>query len=131
MAASNTSEARFARIGLWLIPLYGALLTVGTITHQPDYDTDFRGYAEYIHHRPVPGQSPRCEHRRRGARLLGIVAALAFLARGRAATPPILGAHASSSATSSSPRPFVEGVHAYHFGVTATSGNARQRFAPD
>ena len=48
MAASNTSEARFARIGLWLIPLYGALLALGTITHQPDYDTDFQAYAEYI-----------------------------------------------------------------------------------
>src|SRR5919106_1653783 len=31
MAASETPGARFARIGLWLIPVYGALLAVGTI----------------------------------------------------------------------------------------------------
>jgi hypothetical protein len=55
MTANDRPEARLAGIGLWLIPVYGALLALGTITHQPDYDTDFQGYAEYITHRPVPG----------------------------------------------------------------------------
>jgi hypothetical protein len=92
MFADDRPETRFARIGLWLIPVYGALLALGTITHQPDYDTDFQGYAEYI-------TTDRFLVSHLGASiigaalgLLGIVAALAFLVRGRAVTPAILGA---------------------------------------
>lgn len=92
MAASDTPGERFARVGLWLIPLYGALLAVGTVTHQPDYDTDFEGYAEYV-------TTDRFLVSHLGASIagatlgmLGIVAALAFLARGRATTPAVLGA---------------------------------------
>jgi hypothetical protein len=83
---------RFARIGLWLIPIYGALLALSTLTHQPDYDTDFEGYAEYI-------TTDRFLVSHLGASiggaalgLLGVVAALAFLARGPAATSAVLGA---------------------------------------
>ena len=47
-SARATTATRFARIGLWLIPLYGALLAASTLTHQPDYETDFQSYAEYI-----------------------------------------------------------------------------------
>ena len=92
MTESDTPGARFARIGLWLIPLYGALLAVGTITHQPDYDTDFQGYAEYI--TPDRFLVSHLGASIAGAALgmLGIVAALAFLARGRATTPAVLGA---------------------------------------
>ena len=92
MAASETPGARFARIGLWLIPVYGALLALGTITTQPDYDTDFQGYAEYI-------TTDRFLVSHLGASIaggalgvLGTVAALAFLARGRFLTVAILGA---------------------------------------
>ena len=92
MTASDTQGERFARVGLWLIPLYGALLAVGTVTHQPDYETDFEGYAEYI-------TTDRFLVSHLGASIagatlgvLGIVAALAFLARGRATTPAVLGA---------------------------------------
>ena len=92
MAASETPGARFARIGLWLIPVYGALLAVGTITHQPDYDTDFRGYAEYITTDRFLVSHLGASVAGAALGLLGIVAALAFLARGRAATPAILGA---------------------------------------
>ena len=92
MTANDPPGARFARIGLWLIPLYGALLALGTITRQPEYDTDFQGYAEYI-------TTDRFLVSHLGASIagaalgvLGIVAALAFLARGRAATVAIFGA---------------------------------------
>jgi hypothetical protein len=92
MAASETPAARFARIGLWLIPVYGALLAVGTITHQPDYDTDFQGYAEYITTDRFLVSHLGASIAGAAIGLLGTVAALAFLARGRAATVAILGA---------------------------------------
>lgn len=38
----------YARLGLWALPVWSILLLVGTWTHQPDPDTDFASYAEYI-----------------------------------------------------------------------------------
>ena len=83
---------RFARAGLWLLPVYGVLLALSTLTHQPDYETDFRGYAEYI-------TTDRFLISHLGASiagaalgLLGVVAALAFLVRGPAVAAAIVGA---------------------------------------
>ncbi len=39
---------RWARTWVWLLPVWGVLLALSTLTHQPDYDTDFEGYADYI-----------------------------------------------------------------------------------
>jgi hypothetical protein len=49
-AASPPADApgRFARRGLWALPAWAALLLVGTLTHQPDPQTDFPAYARYI-----------------------------------------------------------------------------------
>jgi hypothetical protein len=33
---------------VWALPVYGALLAVSTITHQPDYQTEFGAYARYV-----------------------------------------------------------------------------------
>jgi hypothetical protein len=38
----------WGRLALWALPVYGALLAVSTITHQPDYQTDFPAYARYV-----------------------------------------------------------------------------------
>ena len=38
---------RWARRWVWLLPVWGLLLAVSTLTHQPDYDTDFESYADY------------------------------------------------------------------------------------
>ena len=38
----------WSRRGIWLLPVWGLLLALSTITHQPDYDTDFAGYADYV-----------------------------------------------------------------------------------
>lgn len=91
-SAHDTSVSRFARAGLWLLPVYGVLLALSTLTQQPDYDIDFRGYAEYV-------TTDRFLVSHLGASIggaalgvLGVVATLAFLARGRAATGAILGA---------------------------------------
>ena len=82
---------RFARAGLWLLPLYGVLLGLSTLTQQPDPETDFQGFAEYV-------TTDRFLISHLGASIagaalgvLGVVAALAFLARGRTATAAISG----------------------------------------
>jgi len=38
----------FARGALWLLPIWAALLFYGTLTHQPDAQTDFAGFAAYV-----------------------------------------------------------------------------------
>jgi hypothetical protein len=39
---------RRARSGVWVLVLYGLLLSLSTLTHQPDPATDFAGYADYV-----------------------------------------------------------------------------------
>ncbi len=39
---------RWARTWVWLLPVWGLLLAASTVTHQPDYKTDFEGYADYV-----------------------------------------------------------------------------------
>ena len=90
--ASRAETAdRFARAGLWLLPVYGVLLALSTLTQQPDYRTDVRGYAEYI-------TTDRFFLSHLGASiagaalgLLGLIALLSFIARGRAVTAAIVG----------------------------------------
>lgn len=48
MHASSNDLDRYARRGLWALPVWAALLLVGTWTHQPDYQTNFQQYAQYI-----------------------------------------------------------------------------------
>ena len=38
----------FARRALWVLPVWAAMLFLGTITHQPDPQTDFAGFAAYV-----------------------------------------------------------------------------------
>jgi hypothetical protein len=52
-AAAGTSAlpdvlGSWARICVWLLPVWGVLLVLSTLTHQPDFRTDFEGYARYI-----------------------------------------------------------------------------------
>ena len=39
---------RWVRAGVWLLPVWGLFLAASTVTHQPDYKTDFEDYADYI-----------------------------------------------------------------------------------
>jgi hypothetical protein len=39
---------RWGGLALWAVSVYGALLAVSTMTHQPDYQTDFPAYARYV-----------------------------------------------------------------------------------
>ena len=86
---------RFARAGLWLIPVYGVLLALGTLTSQPDYETDFRGYAEYITTDRFLASHLGASIGGAALGLLGVLALLAFLARGPAVTAAIVGAAAT------------------------------------
>lgn len=91
-APATATATRFARLGLWLIPVYGALLAVSTLTHQPDYDTDFESYADYITTDRFLASHLGASIAGAALGLLGVVAALAFLVRGPAVTAAILGA---------------------------------------
>jgi MFS family permease len=38
----------WGRLAVWTVAVYGILLAASTITHQPDYKTDFPAYADYV-----------------------------------------------------------------------------------
>jgi hypothetical protein len=38
----------WARRSIWLLPVWGLLLVLSTLTEQPNFDADFEGYARYI-----------------------------------------------------------------------------------
>jgi hypothetical protein len=44
---SNTART-FARMGLWALPVWAAMLFAGTLTHQPDAQTAFPDFAKYV-----------------------------------------------------------------------------------
>jgi hypothetical protein len=46
--ADRERVQRILRGALWALPVFTALLTLGTLTHQPDPGTDFPGYADYV-----------------------------------------------------------------------------------
>ena len=39
---------RYARIGVWALPIFAATLFAGTITHQPPPQTDLAGWSRYV-----------------------------------------------------------------------------------
>ena len=39
---------RWARAGIWMLPVYGALTLVATVSQQPDPATAFRAWSEYV-----------------------------------------------------------------------------------
>src|SRR5690349_14858329 len=43
-----TSLIRTARHGLWALPIWAALLVIGTLTHQPPYQTRFGAWSHYV-----------------------------------------------------------------------------------
>jgi hypothetical protein len=44
-----TQQVRtFARGALWALPIWAVMLFLGTLTHQPDPQTDFPGFAAYV-----------------------------------------------------------------------------------
>jgi hypothetical protein len=82
---------RLARVGLWAIPLWAALLLVGTLTHQPNYRTDFAGYARYVTTPGFLASHVVASILGAGVGVVGIAALAAFLANGRGGGAAVLG----------------------------------------
>jgi hypothetical protein len=87
---ANPSAGRAARIGLWALPLYGVLLGLSTVTHQPSV-TDFDAYARYITTDVFLVSHLGASIFGAGVAILGAVAVTAFLVRGRAARTAVAG----------------------------------------
>lgn len=81
-----------ARVGLWLLPVYAALLALSTLTHQPDARSDFPAYARYVTTDLFLASHLVGSIVGGALGLLGVVAALAFLVRGLAARLAVWGA---------------------------------------
>jgi len=95
MAISTATEEshvarRAARIGLWAFPLYGVLLGVSTLTHQPSID-DFDAYARYITTDLFLLSHLGASILGAAFAILGAVAVTAFLVHGRAAHTAVVG----------------------------------------
>lgn len=45
---SASSIGAFVRKAIWALPLWAAMLFLGTLTHQPDPQTDFASFAAYV-----------------------------------------------------------------------------------
>lgn len=76
---------RFARIGLWLLPVYGLANLVGTLSSQPDYNKDFPGYARYIRTPQFLASHLVASMLGTAIGLLGFTALFVYLTRGRRA----------------------------------------------
>ncbi len=75
---------RSATLGLWLLPGYGLLLAVSTVTQQPDVETDFAGYARYITTGEFLLSHLVASIGGAALAVLGVLATAVFLAAGRA-----------------------------------------------
>ncbi len=82
---------RWARRGIWLLPVYALLLALSTLTHQPDYTTDFGDYAKYVTTGQFLASHLVASILGSGLGVVGTVALSVLLARGRSATPAMLG----------------------------------------
>lgn len=82
---------RSAAAGLWLLPAYGLLLALSTITQQPDVDSDFAGYARYVTTDHFLVSHLVASIGGAALAVLGVTAAMPFLVRGRARRPALVG----------------------------------------
>jgi hypothetical protein len=80
----------------WALPVFGALLTVSTVTHQPSYFTDFPAYADYVTTAPFLISHLGASIVGAAIGIIGTVAAVAVLV-GRTARPGRLLLGAASS----------------------------------
>jgi hypothetical protein len=75
----------YARWGLWALPVWSLLLFLGTLTHQPSYQTDFPGYARYITTTEFLISHLVASIFGAGVGMLGLVALFVVLCKGRTA----------------------------------------------
>jgi hypothetical protein len=82
--------AKYARVGLWLLPLYAVLLGLSVVTHQPPVD-DFDAYARYITTGVFLLSHLGASIFGAALAILGAGALTAYLIRGRAAGTAVAG----------------------------------------
>jgi hypothetical protein len=78
-----------------LLPVYALLLALSTLTHQPDYMTDFPAYASYVTTDGFLLSHLVASILGAGLGVVGAVALGVLLARGRSETPAMLGVAAT------------------------------------
>src|SRR5919202_1692537 len=83
---------RLARAGLWLLPVYGAMLALSTLTHQPSFRSDFPGYARYITSGTFLASHLVLTIGGAALGSVGVLSAVIYLVAGRAATTGYVGA---------------------------------------
>jgi hypothetical protein len=81
---------RAAQIGLWLLPAYGVLLGISTLTHQPPV-ADFDAYARYVTTDVFLVSHLGASILGAALAVLGVVAVTAYLVSGRAAGLAVAG----------------------------------------
>ena len=81
---------RAARIGLWLLPVYGILVGMSTLTHQPPIE-DFDAYARYITTDVFLVSHLGASIFGAALAVLGVVAVTAYLVSGRSARLAVVG----------------------------------------
>ena len=81
---------RAARIGLWSLPIYGILLGLSTLTHQPPVE-DFDAYARYVTTDIFLLSHLGASIFGAGMAILGAISVTAYLVRGRAARLAVAG----------------------------------------
>ena len=81
---------RAARIGLWLLPVYGILLGLSTLTHQPPIE-DFDAYARYVTTDVFLVSHLGASIFGAALAVLGVVAVTTYLVSGRSARLAVVG----------------------------------------
>ena len=81
---------RAARIGLWLLPVYGILLGLSTLTHQPPIE-DFDAYARYVTTDVFLVSHLGASIFGAALAVLGVVAVTTYLVSGRSARLAVAG----------------------------------------
>jgi hypothetical protein len=90
VARTAGAGQRAARAGLWALPVYGLLLGLSTVTHQPPVE-DFDAYARYVTTDVFLISHLGASIFGAGLAILGAVAVTALLVHGRAARTAITG----------------------------------------
>jgi hypothetical protein len=84
MNATSVSQEnldRYARVGLWALPVYGLANFIGTLSSQPNYNGDLPGYARYISTSPFLASHLAASIFGAGIRILGFTALFIYLVR--------------------------------------------------
>jgi hypothetical protein len=91
-AETSTRRPMLAAAGVWLIPLYCVLLTLTTLTHEPDHTVDFAAWSRYVTTDVFVVSHIAGSILGAGLGLVGVMCALVFLVRGTASTTALIGA---------------------------------------